>query len=64
MLYTNPSEEGRRFFQERLTLTFKVGFGLNAAFLASVIVVRRLWAGRPSSPSFARLRRICLLAAT
>ena len=64
MLYTDPSEEGRRFFQERLALTFKVGFGLNAAFLASVVVVRGLVDGAPIVAELRSPSRVCLLAAT
>jgi len=46
---TTDSEDSRRLFQERLALTYKVGFALCASFVLGVIVIRGLLAGRLGS---------------
>jgi hypothetical protein len=57
------SEEGRRFFQQRLALMFRIGLILSASFLVAVVAIRGVF-GASIAAELRSASRLCHLAAT
>jgi serine/threonine-protein kinase len=59
---TPPSEEARSFYQQRLALTYLVGFSLSAAFLVGNVIAGIVTEGDPLAPLTSRSFHIAATA--
>ena len=59
---TPPSEEARTFYQQRLALTYLVGFALAAAFLVGNVVAATIAVGDPTAPLPSRVFHVAATA--
>jgi serine/threonine-protein kinase len=59
---TPPSEEARSYYQQRLALTYLVGFALAAAFLVGNVVAATIVEGDPRAPLPSRVFHVAAIA--